>query len=44
MAKDPRRREEWTEAATDYAQDHGLIDLSLRPLAAAHRTTDPMLL
>ena len=44
MAKDPRRREEWTEAATDYAQDHGLIDLSLRPLAAALGTSDRMLL
>ena len=29
------RREELTEAAADYLLDHGLIGLSLRPLAAA---------
>jgi hypothetical protein len=29
------RREELAEAATDYAIDHGLIGLSLRPLAVA---------
>ncbi|GAA3818713.1 TetR/AcrR family transcriptional regulator [Nocardioides panacisoli] len=44
MAKDQRRREEWTGAATDYALEHGLIGLSLRPLAAALGTSDRMLL
>ena len=44
MAKDPQRREEWTEAATDYALEHGLIGLSLRPLAAELGTSDRMLL
>ena len=44
MAKDQRRREEWTRAATDYALEHGLIGLSLRPLAAALGTSDRMLL
>jgi len=44
MAKNPRRREEWTEAATDYVLDHGLIGLSLRPLAADLGTSDRMLL
>ena len=38
------RREELTEAATDYALDHGLIGLSLRPLARALGTSDRMLL
>jgi AcrR family transcriptional regulator len=32
------------EAATDYALEHGLIGLSLRPLAAAIGTSDRMLL
>ena len=32
------------EAATDYVLDHGLIGLSLRPLAAAVGTSDRMLL
>ncbi len=44
MAKDPQRREEWTEAATDYVLEHGLIGLSLRPLAAELGTSDRMLL
>ena len=44
MAKDPRRRAEWTEAATDYVLQHGLIGLSLRPLAAELGTSDRMLL
>jgi len=44
MAKDPQRREEWTEAATDYALEHGLIGLSLRPLAAELGTSDRMLI
>ena len=35
MAKDPERRQVWTQEATDYALAHGLIGLSLRPLAAS---------
>lgn len=38
------RREELAEAATDYALEHGLIGLSLRPLAQAVGTSDRMLL
>lgn len=38
------RRRVLAEAATDYVLDHGLIDLSLRPLAAALGTSDRMLL
>src|ERR1700710_2333103 len=38
------RREELAEAATDYVLEHGLIGLSLRPLAAAVGTSDRMLL
>jgi AcrR family transcriptional regulator len=38
------RRDELTEAAADYLLDHGLIGLSLRPLAAALGTSDRMLL
>ena len=38
------RRAEWTGAATDYVLEHGLITLSLRPLAAALGTSDRMLL
>ena len=37
------RRDELTERATDYALEHGLIGLSLRPLAAALDTSDRML-
>jgi AcrR family transcriptional regulator len=44
VAKRPERREEWTSAATDYVLAHGLISLSLRPLAAALGTSDRMLL
>ncbi len=40
----PTRREELAEAATDYAIEHGLIGLSLRPLAIALGTSDRMLL
>ena len=40
----PTRREELAEAATDYALEHGLIGLSLRPLAEAVGTSDRMLL
>ncbi len=38
------RRQVLAEAATDYVLEHGLIDLSLRPLAAALGTSDRMLL
>lgn len=38
------RREALAEAATDYVLDHGIIGLSLRPLAAALGTSDRMLL
>lgn len=44
MAKDPQRRAAWTEVATDYVLAHGLIGLSLRPLAAELGTSDRMLL
>lgn len=44
MAKDPERREAWTGPATDYVLEHGLIGLSLRPLAKALGTSDRMLL
>src|SRR3954447_26012850 len=38
------RRESVANAATDYVLEHGLIGLSLRPLAAALGTSDRMLL
>ena len=38
------RRQVLAEAATDYVLEHGLIDRSLRPLAAALGTSDRMLL
>jgi AcrR family transcriptional regulator len=44
VARDPARRAVLAEAATDYALEHGLIGLSLRPLAAAIGTSDRMLL
>ncbi len=44
MALNATRRAEWTEAATDYTLEHGLIGLSLRPLAAELGTSDRMLL
>ena len=44
VAKDPERREAWTGPATDYVLEHGLIGLSLRPLAKALGTSDRMLL
>lgn len=43
-AKDPRRRAAWAELATDYAHEHGLIGLSLRPLAAELGTSNRVLL
>jgi AcrR family transcriptional regulator len=44
VATSTRRRAEWTEGATRYVLEHGLIGLSLRPLAAALGTSDRMLL
>ncbi len=44
MARSPSRRAGLADAATDYALEHGLIGLSLRPLAAAVGTSDRMLL
>jgi AcrR family transcriptional regulator len=41
-ASGPRRQ--WADAATDYVLEHGLIGLSLRPLAAALGTSDRMLI
>ena len=38
------RRDELAHAATDWALEHGLIGLSLRPLATAIGTSDRMLL
>jgi AcrR family transcriptional regulator len=38
------RREELAEEATDYALEHGLVGLSLRPLAESLGTSDRMLL
>lgn len=40
----PGSRQQWTDAATDYVLEHGLIGLSLRPLAAALGTSDRMLI
>ena len=44
MPRDTRRRDELASAATDYVLTHGLVGLSLRPLAAALGTSDRMLL
>lgn len=44
MSVDPSRRDLLAERATDYALEHGLIGLSLRPLAADIGTSDRMLL
>ena len=44
MPRGSRRRDELAEAATDYVLEHGLIGLSLRPLADALGTSDRMLL
>jgi AcrR family transcriptional regulator len=38
------RRDELAQAATDYVLEHGLVGLSLRPLAAGVGTSDRMLL
>jgi AcrR family transcriptional regulator len=44
MPRETRRRDEIAEAATDYVLEHGLIGLSLRPMAAELGTSDRMLL
>jgi AcrR family transcriptional regulator len=44
MAHDTKRRTALAEAATDHVLQHGLVGLSLRPLAAALGTSDRMLL
>lgn len=44
MVRNTARRQELAKLATDYALEHGLIGLSLRPLAAAIGTSDRMLL
>ncbi len=44
MPRATARRDDLAEAATDYVLAHGLMDLSLRPLAAALGTSDRMLL
>jgi AcrR family transcriptional regulator len=40
----PGSRQQWTDAATDYVLENGLIGLSLRPLAAALGTSDRMII
>lgn len=44
MPRDPSRREHLAESAADYVLAHGLVGLSLRPLAADLGTSDRMLL
>ncbi len=44
MTRDQGRRAALAEAATDHVLEHGLLHLSLRPLAAALGTSDRMLL
>lgn len=44
MPRETGRRESVANAATDYVLEHGLVGLSLRPLAAALGTSDRMLL
>lgn len=44
MAQETGRRDRLTDAATDYVLEHGLVGLSLRPLAAELGTSDRMLL
>ena len=44
MARETARRDEVAQAATDYVLEHGLVGLSLRPLAAQLGTSDRMLL
>ena len=44
MARETGRRDEFAQAATDYVLEHGLVGLSLRPMAADLGTSDRMLL
>jgi AcrR family transcriptional regulator len=44
VSRETARRDALADAATDYVLAHGLIGLSLRPLAAALGTSDRMLL
>jgi AcrR family transcriptional regulator len=44
VPRETSRREELAQAATDYVLTHGLLGLSLRPLAADLGTSDRMLL
>ena len=44
MPRESARRDEVAQAATDYVLEHGLVGLSLRPLAAELGTSDRMLL
>ena len=44
MPRETARRDEVAAAATDYVLEHGLVGLSLRPLAAELGTSDRMLL
>src|SRR3954462_15282007 len=44
MPRETRRRDQVAAAATDYVLEHGLVGLSLRPLAAELGTSDRMLL
>jgi AcrR family transcriptional regulator len=44
MQRQTARREQVADAATDYVLEHGLVGLSLRPLAAELGTSDRMLL
>jgi len=44
MPRETARRDELAQAATDYVLRHGLVGLSLRPLAAELGTSDRMLL
>jgi AcrR family transcriptional regulator len=44
VPRETARREQLAQAATDYVLTHGLVGLSLRPLAAELGTSDRMLL
>ena len=44
MPRETSRRDEVAQAATDYVLEHGLVGLSLRPMAAELGTSDRMLL
>jgi AcrR family transcriptional regulator len=44
VPRETSRRDEVAQAATDYVLEHGLVGLSLRPMAAELGTSDRMLL